>query len=104
MADEIKTPPSNIIKADTDLRPCKVINVISRSSPGYTKLAQQRGIRYKGLTYKLGEMPVDIYQAGIELATLNGHPNPRKYWSEEIHGQPYYRFKQWLEKNKQWKN
>ena len=53
----------------------------------------------KGIEFLLGSMPMEIWDAGIEKARLEGHPKPMKYWSENN----YKQYKKWMNENPYWK-
>jgi hypothetical protein len=81
--------PAPALPAKNAIEEKGAIYHINRDKPGYLNLFRKHGSKYKGLKFCHGEMPLDIWDLGIELS---GNDD---YWREN----EYKRYKTWVAKN-----
>lgn len=97
----MEEPKKLIIPNSTEIKPATNLNtgphISARSfKPGWSNLARKR--KKTAVEYHLGDMPEDVWYAGIAAAEAGGHPNPHKYWTEDNNK----RFKAWIRKHPHW--
>jgi hypothetical protein len=93
-AKKIIVPGKDTLPKKIEIATGKGPHISGRSNrPGWSNMG--RGRKSSRMEYHVGDMPEDVYMAGIAAAEAAGHPDPMNYWKEDNHR----RFKAWIAKH-----